>query len=148
MNKKNCIISVLLGVSFLALASCCHMGTSCLKAGDSVVEPSMKNEVYHAVLPCASCPGIDTWIEFYSDKEDRHFRMVERYLEQKENAVFVSTGDVTTKGDSVIQLQREDEILNYLVGDGYIAMLKDDTVEEGAYNFDYRFYKMPISFNK
>ncbi len=150
--SKQSLFSVLLAVSLMAITSCSYLDKQHSRQGhgqDFGLESAVKGDLYHAVLPCASCPGIDTWIQLYKGAEGMRFRMVERYLEEDE-AVFINEGSVTQKGKTFIELQRKDGTQSYLVGDGYLSLLGAMEVEEGniADNADYRLYRMPAELDR
>ncbi len=147
--KKYVFSFVLLALSLVTITACSDNSQG-LRQGDEQnagLRASVKGDVYHAVVPCASCPGIDIWVQLYTAADGMRFRIVERYLEE-DNAVFIDEGAVTRKNETVIELQRKDGAQSYLLGDGYISLLGTMDVEEGSItdNADYRLYKMPAGF--
>ncbi len=120
------------------------------KGEESAALPA-SSEIYHGVLPCASCPGIDTWVLLSGDERNRHFKMVERYLE--EDAVFITEGSVRKMDETTIVLEKEGSRENYLYrkGDNQLCLLSESDKKEGESNaaqqkrvlFDYTLYKMP-----
>ncbi|MFO0773684.1 MAG: copper resistance protein NlpE [Nitrospiraceae bacterium] len=86
---------------------------------------------YHGVVPCASCPGIDTWLRFDATKGVTRYKLIERYLEEK-NGVFRSSGRVTWSGDgTVARLIAKDEARVLAVGNGRAEFLGDDGKAQG-----------------
>ncbi|PID99700.1 MAG: hypothetical protein CSA81_14915 [Acidobacteria bacterium] len=147
--KKYPLFLLLLTTLLITIPSCCK-NSQCPWQEDEQnagLTSSVKGDVYHAVVPCASCPGIDIWVQLYTAADGMRFRIVERYLEE-DNAVFIDEGGVTRKNETIIELQRKDGAQSYLLGDGYISLLGTMDVEEGSItdNADYRLYKMPAGF--
>ncbi len=150
-NMKKCVFSFVLLALSIAAVTACSDSNQFLRQGyeqNGGSASSVKGDIYHAVLPCASCPGIDIWVQLYTAADGMRFRIVERYLEE-DNAVFISEGDVIRKDETIIELQRKDGAQSYLLGDGYISLLGAMDMEEGSItdNADYRLYKMPAGFS-
>ncbi len=130
----------------LTVTACCQRERCPFPKGGATVELPGQSEVYHGVLPCASCPGIDTWLLLYKDGDGRYFRMVESYLEEKD-AVFFSEGRVMEKGDSIIELEKGEATLRYQVCGNQLYLQGDVTAtgsgREDPGSTDYTLYRMP-----
>ncbi len=96
---------------------------------------------YHGLLPCASCPGIDTWIKIDKSGENFHFKMVENYLESK-NGRFLSEGTATFDKEKLkLKLQSGKDIQYFLFKSDVLLLLGD--TPQGKSHFVYRLYKQP-----
>ncbi len=151
MNRKTCFLNLLLGLLLIIASSCCCRDKQCLRHGYEGNGGDLfgKADLYHAVLPCASCPGIDTWVQLYKGPDGMRFRMVEKYLEE-EDAVFINEGQVLQKSETIIQLQRKDGIQSYLVEDDSISLLGFTDIERDRIGTiaGYRLYKLPAFLKK
>ncbi len=95
--------------------------------------------MYHGLLPCASCPGIDTWVKIDTKGKDLYFKMVENYLESKDGR-FLSEGAATLEKD-ILKLQLENEVRYFLLKPDVLLLLGNSP--QGRSSFAYRLYKKP-----
>ncbi len=133
------------GLLLIALISSCTSINSTKKTTDTNCSHCTSEKisgVYHAVFPCASCPGIDTWITVYKDETGLKFKMTERYLEEKK-AFFTYKGVAKKlENSTVLQLQRKNDEIYFLIGDNYLSLI-GDKINKTEDIFSYRLYKMP-----
>lgn len=94
---------------------------------------------YHGLLPCASCPGIDTWIKIDKSGDNLNFKMVENYLESKDGQ-FLSEGKATLEKD-MLKLQTGNDVRYFLLKSDVLLLLGNSP--QGKSNFAYRLYKQP-----
>ncbi len=94
---------------------------------------------YHGILPCASCPGIDTWVRIDKSGDNFYFKMVENYLESK-NGRFLSEGTATLNKEK-LKLQSGKEVRYFLFKPDVLLLLGD--TPQGQSKFAYRLYKKP-----
>lgn len=77
---------------------------------------------YYGVIPCASCPGIETWLQISKNDEKINYMLKQQYLENDE-AVFTSTGNAQwQKNSSILELENKNEKNTELfIGEGYAS---------------------------
>lgn len=89
---------------------------------------------YHAVVPCASCPGIDTWLLLTDQNKNVRYSLTENYLEEEEG--FFQSAGLAEWGDNgdTLELKGADESRVLFVGEGAVAFLSQgqDTPEENS----------------
>lgn len=80
---------------------------------------------YHAVVPCASCPGIDTWLLLTDQTNSVRYSLTENYLEEEEG-FFQSAGQAEW-GDngSTLVLKGADESRVLFIGEGAVSFLSE-----------------------
>ncbi len=62
-----------------------------------------KTKTYFGIVPCASCSGIKTWIRM---DDNKRFSTIEEYMDE-DDGVFVESGKVLNKGNSIYALKSE-----------------------------------------
>ncbi len=132
MIKNRCLLFAVLFFLFATTVSCIHSTAKDARHANAV-------GMYHGLLPCASCPGIDTWVEIFEDRDGLKFKMVERYLEEKDG-FFHSTGTARLSKNT-LQLQKKQETIYYLVKEDALLLLGNSPDKEGS--DAYRLYKKP-----
>ncbi|MGI6657419.1 MAG: copper resistance protein NlpE [Desulfobulbus sp.] len=96
---------------------------------------------YHGVVPCASCPGIDTWLRLEQQGSAVQYTLLERYLEQR-NGVFQSRGKAVWSADgSTLRLKGQADDRALFVDEGFVAFLgPGQTIPEA--NDTYHLHKL------
>lgn len=80
---------------------------------------------YHGTVPCASCPGIDTWLELRDTKNGVQYSLTENYQEEADG-FFESKGAANwNKAGQSLQLQGTDETRALFVGEAAVAFLAE-----------------------
>lgn len=96
---------------------------------------------YHGIVPCASCPGIETWLRLDEVGGTVRYELVESYLEEA-NGLAVSEGEARwDDSGNVLQLAGEDEGRVLAVSEDHVVFLGEDA---GPANADpaYRLAKL------
>ncbi len=114
--------TITFGTSLLLLGGCSIHNTNNTPKQDITQNQFSETRTYFAVLPCASCPGIKTWIRI--DKSGR-FSTIEEYLEEKDS-IFMSDGKVVNKGNSVYSLTSKDNSGDVVFKDDSLCLLDGD----------------------
>lgn len=130
MKSKKIILSVLTIATFsLATVSCDKTKNQNINKDVVDTEQSVESEtpidessvfgVYFGVLPCASCPGIETTITL---NEDGTYERVENYLENED-------ADDSSKGE-IVWIDNKTKIslgdYTYMVKENQLIMLNSD----------------------
>lgn len=140
MNKNN-VVFFFLFFFCATILSCVHAPASKKNSTLHVSSNCAGSAIYHGLFPCASCPGIDTWLAVFKNKDGLQFKMTEKYLEEKDG-LFTSTGSATLSEDkTLLQIQKEGETLYFRVKESSLFLLGNDPEKEE--NEAYRLYKMP-----
>ena len=80
---------------------------------------------YHGLVPCASCPGIDTWLELSDKNNATQYSLMENYLEEVDG-YFESKGLASwNKNGQSLQLKGTDETRVLFVSEGAVAFLAE-----------------------
>ncbi|MDR9419311.1 copper resistance protein NlpE [Gracilimonas sp.] len=79
---------------------------------------------YQAVIPCASCPGIETTILL---SDEGTYQLTMKYLGEDEPNTITSNGSFSwNEAGNTITLEDEDPPNQYFVGENYLAKLDMD----------------------
>ncbi len=79
--------------------------------------------VYHGIVPCASCPGIDTWLIIGNEGQNTNFSLFESYLENN-GAVFETRGIATwAQNGTLLDLGEAAEHRRVFIGEGHVTFL-------------------------
>jgi copper homeostasis protein (lipoprotein) len=106
--------------SFLALAGCA--------ADTPDPEHTSQNSldwagVYHGVMPCADCPGIETYVTLNTNQS---FSTRYRYLERSGWLYTVGKFEWNKTGSAVMLNEGDNRFSNYHVGEGRLTALDLD----------------------
>lgn len=95
---------------------------------------------YHGIVPCASCPGIDTWLHLEEQKDRVHYQLTEKYLAEKDSTFQSQNTAVWQENNSsILLLQGADENRRLFVREGSVFFLGMDQLqpeEDSAYRLE------------
>ncbi len=98
------------------------------------VEQKQENNIqtYFGIIPCASCPGIKTWIRI---DESGKYTQVEEYLEEKD-AIFINDGKLIKKSNSVFALKSQNHEGHITFRKNQLCMLNSNKTINQQYCLD------------
>lgn len=80
---------------------------------------------YYGMMPCASCPGLETWLELSDKNKGAGYSLTKNYLEEADG-YFESKGAASWNKDGrSMQLQGKDETRALFVSGGAVAFLTE-----------------------
>lgn len=96
---------------------------------------------YHGTVPCASCPGIETWLRLDEVDGKARYELVESYLEEADGLA-VSEGEARwDDSGNVLELAGADESRVLAVSEDHVVFLGED-VEPANADPAYRLAKL------
>ncbi len=112
MNFKFLGIILIFSVLFTACNS--------TKTTNLTQQNEFNQTTYYGIVPCASCPGIETWLTIKGDK----YELKEQYLEEKDG-LFITKGKIKKVENSNIIILEDEK------GSKREFIIKNDTVIYG-----------------
>lgn len=98
---------------------------------------------YYGQVPCASCPGIETWLQLSDAKKSVQYNLTENYLEEADG-YFQSKGAASwNKNGQSLQLKGADETRVVFVSEGAVAFLGEGESAPDA-NSEYWLEKLDV----
>lgn len=96
---------------------------------------------YHGTVPCASCPGIETWLHLDEADGGVRYELVENYLDEADGH-FASAGEARWIGDGkALALEGESETRVLAVDEAHVVFLAADA-DAGAADSAYRLARL------